>query len=285
VSIQERQNALVPLRRMASARRSFSVAKRWRFVGTLGTIALVALAPLALKHDTLRDSLAIATPIWLVISIMVLSPIERHYRGIAVRLLDQFDRMVFVLDWNGSFGRRLDELEVVQIHRRTTARQRAAVQDWYPVDSAADGVEVILCCQRGNLTWARRLHHLSRWLYLIAGLIGAAYGVGFAIAFKAHLETYLVGVVLPSVPGLLLVFESFVSHSAAGRERFQVETNIDDLLRAPGLNINDAASTQDRIFELRAQGPPIPDLVYYATRNGMNQSLRDALATPGVALN
>lgn len=261
---------------MAAARRLYSTAKLWRRVRVLGAALLVALAPVAASTTSVRNGLGIAAPLWLLAS-AIGGQLERHFKREAVLHQEHFDTDVFLLGWNPSLGRRHDEMEVTLAANKTKKRHRDGVERWYPVSEGADGTPAILACQRGNLVWGRQLHALQRWVVLAVVAVAVLYGIAVSLAADASLEDYLVGVVLPSTPAVILAIESFTANAGAVVERSRLLNYLDDLERREPRK-DDARAVQDRIFEIRLRSPLLPDLLYRVTRARYNQALEDALA-------
>lgn len=240
--------------------------------------AFVSIAPEALSRSGLRNAVGVLAPIWALLSSMVFATIERHFHLEGVFFQEHFDSDAFQLPWNNSLGRRRVEQEVLVVYNKAKRRQVQGVNDWYPLPTDADGVSAVLSCQQGNLVWKRRLHETYKWIVLAAGAVLLGYGLAVAALKHVTLEDYLIGVALPSVSALIIVFESFRSHYGAARDCQRLETYIEELRQLPRVGISDARSIQDRIFELRSRENLVPDPFYALTRPRYNTALRQTLA-------
>ncbi len=256
----------------------YSVAKRWRLLRVVAATAFVAVAPIALSTEWLRNAVGMAAPSWALISSMILAPIERHYHMEGLLLQEHFDCDAFGIPWNNALGRRRVDHEVLIVYNRARPRQIRGVDDWYPLPVDADGIGAILACQQGNLVWKRRLHTSYKWFVLAGGTILLGYGLAIAGVKHVTLEDYLIGVALPSVSALILVFESFSSHLAASTDCQRLEQYIDELRQLPRVGMVDVRSIQDRMFELRAREELVPDPFYAFTRKRYNAVLTQVLA-------
>ncbi|MEY9912817.1 hypothetical protein ABIA35_009084 [Catenulispora sp. MAP12-49] len=290
--ISTRQNEPDHLRRLCAYSHLYNAAQRWRRLRATGTLALASVAPvLAVFVPSYTDILAAVSAGWLVIGRTVLTRLEQHARGDAVRAHELYDTKLFYLPWNQALaGRPPSPDDIVRAAQHISEHDRYL--DWYSIDLGdtpwpAD----VLLCQRQSMVWSRSDHRSYSNAILAAGLAWFTAGLAVAIIKDLSLADYLIKIFLPCAPAFLDTSELAHEHRLHSVAREQSENDIHDLWEKYGgdpatLPVAETRRIQDSAFLLRRTGPRVPSFYYRMRRGASNQATVGAtveLTTPETA--
>ncbi len=261
-SIGQSQNVERNLRRQLAARTTYRYGKVLHLIGTIVALVLALASPLVLsKKPDLGPSLGAFAGLWIFVSRLVFEPLRLHQQVKGARLQEMFDTDVLGLPWNDALVESVSEEEVRQASKSLPSAK--GLGDWYPAGTNAPWPMSVLVCQRSNAVWARR-QHLSYGVFLIVA--AAAWGVmgaGFAVIEDASLAQYLTTMVLPSLPAMLDAVELARGHLGVARARRLLEVRTNSLTKTPSsVTLADLREIQDRLFNLRAEAPLLPEWFY-----------------------
>lgn len=281
-SIRERQNRPDVVRYMAAAARRYRTAKAIRFVRSLGVVALAAVAPLmvAIWPDTAITLGAIGGAA-IVASRLLFASWESATNDEGVRMQERFDCEVFGLGWNSALGRPPRE-ESVAAAAGANKRSHDAL-DWYPDVGLTPYPRDVMICQRSSAAWGHRLHREYGRVLLGVATAWMAIGAVVSIVADVDLATWLVGVLLPSLPAILDAIDLWRGHEDASIARSDLTEAIEDHLSQSAADTSSCRATQDRLFELRQREPKVSEIYYRLRRARMDADMRDAAmrwATP-----
>lgn len=278
------------LRTQAAARQKFTQAKQIRRARYLGTMALLVAGPL---HFFILGSagglVAAASACWLLVTRLVLTPIEMRWRRQGAYLADRYDSDVLGIPYGFVVPADLVSKEesnsaadryVRSAGRWWKANRRRGDSDpyerlrgWFAVPAGFRGPEAILACQRGSAEYARRLAvEWSRlcdvfWVTVVVAYIVIAY-VG-----DLSLREYLIALAFPSVPGVLDAQEAGSLHRRMARLRRTVVRQAESALAGDASQIASmdlCRNLQDEAWRWRTSGPGCPDSYYELRRRRLD---------------
>lgn len=284
--ISAAQEEDVNLRRQLAARRFYTIAKRAFFCGLAVTVALALVAPVVrLVVPGVGPGLGAVAGAWIFVARLLLEPFKRRYQQMGAQAQELFDCAVLGTGWNDALAKSLSEEEVRKASRDMSDADD--VRDWYPTDSNAGWPTSVLICQRSNAVWSRRQHRAYSTILAVAAAVWSVVGVVVAVADGASLGEYLATIALPSLPAVLDAAEMSRSHREASDRRGQLEARTAELLDAESVSAQDLREVQDQLFDLRQEGPLIPDRFYRRLKDDYERDMRYAAAlaaqTPGKA--
>jgi SMODS-associating 4TM effector domain len=276
--ITARQNEPAHLRRLLAYSRLYIVAQRYRRARAFGTLALAAIAPLAVIFaPSSGDLLAAISAGWLVLGRTILAWLEDHEVADAVRVHELYDTKLFRLPWNTALAGREpapEDVAAAADHITDDTRYR----DWYTINLGATPWPAdVLLCQRQSMIWSRSDHRAYGRFILIVGATWLLVGVAVGIGRDLTLADYLIKIFLPSSPALLDSTELARAHRRHATKRVQAEHDIQDLWdahRAAPETVNpaDCRKIQDAAFLMRRDGPRVPAFFYKLRRDRSHAS-------------
>ncbi|WDZ87268.1 S-4TM family putative pore-forming effector [Micromonospora cathayae] len=268
-SIATRQNDRYALDLLAAQRVLYSEVKRLRRLRT-GLTAGAAAGSIALASaiEPARVPVGLLSGTGLLLFGLVAAGRERRHRQIAATIQEEFDTYVFGLPWNALLADPPPtDLVVRYANRRRRRVPDRDLTDWYPPPAGGNHVADMLMCQRVNVSWSTPLHRswatflgvvLAALVLAVTvlGVTGPLSGTDLAVAVIAPL--------LAPVQGLAEALRDNVVHA---RQSARLHAEILALWRsardgATTVTTSDCRQVQDRLFQLRAAGPLVPDRLY-----------------------
>jgi hypothetical protein len=256
-------------------------AKILYFAGATFTLALALVAPLVLLfRPSLGPALGAIAGVWIFVSRLVLEPFRRDYQLKGATAQECFDCLVLGIPWNEALARPLPDEEISaasRAGRRSTKRVEQA-RDWYAAtDFRLDWPRSVLMCQRSNAVWACRQHRTYGRFLAAAAIAWFIVGIIVAVADGAALSTYLVTILLPSMPAFLDASELSRAHSSAARDRELIREQTDALIENGTAETHEIREIQDQLFRLRREAPQVPDWFYQVIRTGYEEDMKYAV--------
>lgn len=263
-------------------------AKRFRGLRLAVSGLLAVLGPLvslwSLDAAGVVGALAGA---WVLLTRLVLIPIEHERISCAVAIQERFDTRLFDLPWPGGLaGSEPSEEDIADAARRLGEDDRVTAQHqggWYPSTAGLRWPVDVLVAQWASAAYGRRQHRDYFWFLTTgAGLILLAVIV-VGIALEMSLVEWLVTFLLPGLPALVDIGELADGHRRISDQRKVLESQIGDLWRAelthPGtLSMNDCRKVQDLLFKLRQDGRQVPEWFYWLHRDRNEANMDEAAA-------
>lgn len=289
--IADSQNEDAQLRLLLSQRRLYSQAKIWsniRIAG-LGVVAIASPLIVAVWPGAATAAASVAA-IWFAFSRLVFLPAERRDAMRAATIQEQFDIRIFAMPSIAVRDPRVLPEEITRLAGKRSIRKKAysseRLRDWYPINRSVDGRVAIAIAQRGNLAYTEALLRRSSnaWVILLSGWVVIALGVGVICRFS--LVTFLLAIVLPIVSPYLDALDEWQRVRVAGKERralaLEMQQAILDDSTTP-ITADLLLGWQAQLFALRRDAPLVPDWLYWALREGVEQEMNDAAAALGDA--
>jgi hypothetical protein len=280
-AIAETQNDDTSLRYQLAKAHFYGWAKILYFAGAALTLALALVAPLVLLfRPGLGPTLGAIAGAWIFVSRLMLEPFRRAYQLKGATAQEYFDCRVLGLPWNEAAVRPLPDEEISSASRAGGRSKKTFDQakDWY----AAAGFQLewprsVLSCQRSNAVWACRQHRTYGLAVAGAAIAWFIVGVVVAVADGAALGSYLVTILLPSMPAFLDASELSRAHSDAARDRALIRDQMDGLLPDGTAGTPEMRDIQDQLFRLRCDAPQVPDWFYNVIRPGYEEDMKYAV--------
>lgn len=221
-----------------------------------------------------------------------LTPWQKRLRDSAARIQEAFDCDVLELPWNDiKVGKRPDpELVSEQAGKyEKWSATMPTLRNWYPptVDELPLSIARI-ACQRSNCWWDanQRRRYATVVIAAIAFVFAAV--LGFSLYAGLTVENFILQVVAPLAPALLLGVRQYSEQmEAAGRlERLKehAERLWNEALSAePSYDlVLGARNLQDEIFENRRKSPLVFDAIFKKLRpryeRQMNRGIDDLVS-------
>lgn len=259
--IASRQNDEVNLRRQAAARNRYSTAKLPDGTVVLGSVVLAGASPLVvLMVPALTEPLAALAGLWLFANRLLFRPMSERLKATGATLQDMYDRRVFGLGDRSAGSTSISAEEVMSWSRGSNLDE---FHDWYPTQTPAPWPRSVLICQRANAVWGRRQHSSYGIVLAVLVVVWFVAGIVFSLIQDMSLRTWLIAVLLPSLPALLDFTEMARDHRAAASARTSIEAEIDRLLREPdAVSLADLDGVQEQLRAVRVLSPLVPDWYY-----------------------
>lgn len=270
--IAELQNSEDALRLKWASGTFYRRAKWFHFGGWVVAIAIALISPVVLLVDS--DSgplLGAAAATWIFISRIAFEPMRLAKQRMGARAQEQFDCLVLGLEWNSALAH---PISLEEAHR--TGKPKGNPDDtrgWYTTDEPAAWPLSVLMCQRANAVWGRQQHEAFGNLIAWVAVIWLIFGVVLAVAEQASLDTYLVTLLLPSLPAVLDALDLVKAQRSSSVARGQVEHQADQLIEN-GASPEQLRELQDQFFALRSTEPMVPEWFYRWKRD----EYQDAMA-------
>ena len=268
------QNLESNLRLRVACKALYSKAKKVHFLGFTFSILLALVSVIAIYlFRSIGNLLGIIGAIWILFSRIVLQPWCDNLKLSGALAQEEFDCSVLGLEWNETLPDKLTHEDVLSASLDGSTQE---FLNWYP-EVEAKWPQNVLIAQRSNNNWSKSLN--ARYQTLLILLICAIILIGILICSLRHeqLSTYLVAILLPSIPSLLDLSDMARSFGATAQNHERVEARIErQLLALPNVSKEDLRQNQDRIFQIRCQGPLVPDTFYNLLRDKFERLMQFA---------
>ena len=261
--VHEDQNSVENLRLLAAQRHLYDLAKRYRVLNwsiSLG-VAIVSVIVINVWPGA-HNSLVIIGVAWTVISMFALDQtIQARTKG-AASVQELLDTKLFQLPWKSDLVGDKPEPELIaNAARKYRFDPEHPLNNWYAAWSNADPAtdsehwQMVLSCQRENLTWDWRLRREFARVVLGTLVAGLIVELGDGCLRNISLLHFLEGYVGPSLSVYLMGLKSFAAHmnvatlkEAKARE---IQRTLDQSL---SLTVEKCRDVQDAIRFLESYG-------------------------------
>jgi len=190
----------------------------------------------------------------------------------AARIQEEFDVLVLNLPDNNSLTGAPITREI--IHQFGDNEPNKGLLDWYPDLEETDPSKATLIAQRANLVWDwRQREKYVNWLTISTLLLllgGIIYGAIQDLSFR----DYLLMVLLPTLPFLLLGITNIQSHRKVLSRQKLKEKEIDKLVNSQkSIPKETLRSIQDAIYKNRTENALIPNWMYKLLRKKFQKQM------------
>jgi hypothetical protein len=288
-NIPQEQNTERQLQRLGAQRQLYATAKSllgWQVI--LGGPVPVVLAFLGLRFSQITPYAALWGILVVLGDVLWLHPWQKRLRTQAARIQELFDCDVLELPWDELKAGKRPEPELVKEQSEKYSSWAAAMPpllDWYAPQVGTLPIHVArLACQRSNCWWdAKQRRRYAE--VVIAGVLTVFLIVLFlAMSQGFTIETFVLKVVAPLSPVLLLGVRQFVEQMEAAsrldslREYSESIWN-EALNRKPEPTMTKKArGLQSEIFENRKRSPLVFDGLFKLMRSDFEAQMHHGVA-------
>ena len=257
-----RQNTEYALLLLKAQRKLYNKAKNLKkikvllaVVSFLGAVAVLPFWPEYKIYFALFGGVVTAlNSLWL-------NDTEQKLINQAARIQEEFDVFVLGLPDNKSLTEYPVTKEV--IYHYGADESDNGLKNWYPDLEDMEPSKAALIAQRSNLVWDWRQREVFAnwlaWSTIILLLAGIVYGVAWGLS----LQDYLLMVLLPTLPFLILGYSSVRKHRKVLERQQLKEKEINALLASrTSISQETLRSIQDAIYKNRRESAMIPNFVY-----------------------
>lgn len=224
---------------------------------------------------------------WVLITRLVVIPLELGRVKCALRIQERFDTLLFDLPWSeGIAGAEPSEEDIADASRRLGNDERVTAQHqdgWYPSTTGLPWPVDVLAAQWSSAAYGRRQHRDYFRLLATSTSVLALAVIGIGIVLGMSVVDWLITFLLPGMPALLDISELADGHRRIGDDKRAIECRIDGLWRSepasPGtLTAEDCRHVQDDAFKLRSDSRQNPEWFYWLHRDRNEANMHEAAA-------
>ncbi|MFN8211181.1 MAG: S-4TM family putative pore-forming effector [Bacteroidales bacterium] len=272
----DQQNTEKNIRLLSSQRYFYSQAKKIRILKLFCVVVLVIISPIVLLIFPLaKDTLCFIGAFGIILT-FIIDFIENSNIKRAANIQEQFDTEVFGLDWNAILLGKKEPIEIIIDGDKKFKGDKTNLYNWYGDLQGIDYPYNVLVCQRSNLVWDWRLRKKFAVFMLILLTIIILTGIIFGLVSKLALKTYLMGILIPSIPAIIFGLKEVIEHFRISNEKSSLMSLTNSLIDKNYVPNSDLRNIQDRIYDLRTKGAIVPDWFYNKYRNEYEQNLHDS---------
>ncbi len=272
--IVELQNDEPQLMRLCAQRQLYSLAKIVFVVHVcLSGPLTVAFAFSAIQWPVLKEPAILWGIVVTILDFVLLTPLQGHWRKSGASVQEDFDCTVLKLPWNDVKSGRRPEPELIkeQADAYRKRKRMPPVTNWYSSAVAKLPLaQARILCQRTNLFWDSKLRrkYAAAIVGLLVVIVFAA--VWFSIGRSKTIEAFLITVIAPLLPLIVLGGRQAREHFGTASRLDQLRTNADGLWTKALSNLavdeleKASRALQDEILENRRKAPLVFDSIYKA---------------------
>lgn len=283
--ILERQDDNHALRLLIAQRRLYSKAKRWQGLRWTGLMVLGLAAPVV---SVLIPSFAVvagaAAGLWIFLGRTWITAREVALMTQAAAVQEEFDQYVFRMPTTIERSARPSREDIAKLAGDDAQLRNVATKEklfeWYKIEAQVDGAVSIAISQRANAAYTDRLIRTAVIVWSVTAGIWVVALILWSTSTGISLTTFLLGVLLPVLPGALDVFEYLGSTRRAARDRADLADTIGNrIAEVPNKPIDgqELLVWQTHLYDLRRTTPQVPDWLYKMTRE-KNEAAMESVA-------
>jgi hypothetical protein len=273
-SILDRQAQKDALRLLIAQRRLHSKAKRWQGLRWIGLLVLGLAAPvISVLMPGFAVAAGAAAGLWIFLGRTWITAREVTHMTQAAAVQEEFDQYVFSMPTTIDRSALPSPEDIAKLAgddaQLFDVAKKEELIKWYPVDAQVDGAASVAISQRANAAYTDRLIRTAVTVWsVIAGTWVLAL-ILWSMWAGISLATFLLGVLLPVLPGALDVFEYLASTRRAARDRADLANTIGNRIAEASTKPIDGQELlvwQTHLYDLRRTTPQVPDWLYKITR-------------------
>lgn len=287
--ITEEQNNRRQLERLAAQRQLYATAKKvFGAQLALGGPIAVATASVAIACPQSKGFVALWGVLVVLGDLFWLTPWQKRLREAAARIQEAFDCDVLSLPWNElKAGKRPDpELVKEQAEKYSKwANRMPPLNNWYSVEVSDLPLHVgRIACQRSNCWWDANQRRRYAVVVIAAVVIVFVAVLWMALAGGLTVEDFVLKVVLPLAPALVLGIRQFTEQMEAANRLDKLKEHAErlwnDALNGKSERAMTTASRvlQDEILENRKRSPLVFDVVFKRLRGAYEEQMNHGAA-------
>jgi hypothetical protein len=281
------QNVDKQILRLAAQRQLYATAKvvfGWQ-VFLAGPIAVLG-AVLVIFQPSLKVHVAAWGILVSLCDVFWLASWQKSLRSSAAKIQELFDCDVLQLRWNDlKVGKRPDPelIKEQSLKYKKWAHKMTALQNWYSV--AVDELPLHIAriiCQRTNCWWDGKQRRA--YSYLIIGTVSCVFLILLALAMIGGIsvEEFILKVIAPFAPALLLGIRQFSEQRDAANRLDQLKYHCESIWNSALSGKSKTAlilmsrNLQDEIFDNRRKTLPVLDFIFKRLRNSFEVQMNYA---------
>ena len=283
MSIQEKQNQHQSIEMLKAISFLYSRAKLFGTIRVIIAIVSVVISPFILVLVRNADFVVgFIGAVLTLVSELWLESIEDDLKQMAARVQEQFDTSLFALPWNEICTGHPVSPEVI-VSSSGSYKGNYPFADWYPDTTDIPYPLDVLVCQRASLVWDWRLRQHFATGILLLSILWAIIVVLFGIYAKQDLNKYLFTMIFPALPAISQTIRAWRGHTKNAHEKQELEGIVANLwqkgIENPStITVTQCRSLQDRIYNLRKEGPMVPDKWYISLRKKFEEDMHSSAA-------
>ena len=269
----DQQNLDKNIRLLSSQRYYYTQAKKNRILKLFCAIVLVVFSPIILLiFPSTKDPLCFIGAFGIIITFAI-DFFENSNIKRAANIQEQFDTEIFGLDWNEILLGKKEPIEIIITGENKFKGDKANLHDWYGDLQGIDYPYNVLVCQRSNLVWDWRLRKKFAIMMLVLLTLILLLGIIIGLITKLPLKTYLMGILIPSIPALFFGLKEVIEHFRISNEKTSLMNLTNSFLEKSYIPNSDLRQIQDKIYALRTKGALVPDWFYKKYRTDYELNL------------
>lgn len=287
--IPTRQNASVQIERLGAQRQLYGTAKLILcFQIFLSAPVVVALAILVVAYPDAKGFAALYGVLVSLSDVLLFSPWQKSIREEAARIQELFDCEVLEILWNDLKAGKKPDSELVKEQAdkyHKWASKMPPVSDWYGCEVGELPIHIgRIACQRSNCWWdATQRRKYAAW---VLGFVIAISAVVLLLSVRngSSIEDFVLKVLCPLFPLLLLGIRQFVDHREAATrgdklKEYAGKVWADALAGKPEQQVTQMArGLQDEIFDHRKRSPLIFDAIYKRLQSSYESQMNHGMS-------
>lgn len=279
MSISERQNNEINLKRLAAQRQLYSEAKKitnYQYV-TTGVITTILVVVGNLLPDKYVVYPILISLIITVLNEVFLRRLIDEKKTTATRIQEIFDCDVLQIKANLIKYDNMSFSEIV--HEKSKKyflkeMENETLRDWYPGMESVEHKYGKLVCQGTNCWWDQSLRRKFNNFILVATSVLFVILLLIAVTKGITINSFIMSVVSPILPCLFIVYQISCENKKTIRALNQMKIKLEDIVNKIRIKQHkdsefdaDIRSLQDLIYDKRVSSPLIPDVFYSIYRS------------------
>jgi len=254
------------------------------------TVLFPILISITIKLDpNLIDQSSYIFALYLVAAAIgekILEKIVERLKNIAASIQEQFDCEVLDIPKNETINSMFIDKEYIRRYSkkaRKNGKLIEKVKNWYSLNLKKVKTNIAsLLCQRTNITYDYSIRKRYRNAVLILTILTFTTLFLIALLNDLTLKTFLIEVVLPSIPVLMFAYKEINSNVESidnlNHLRHLIESKLNEVNIKSKIDEALLRKIQDRIYHNRILSPLIPDFIYYFIRTKLEDEMNYSVA-------
>lgn len=288
--ILKRQNKDNHIDDLLAQKTVYSVAKNYQGLLIFITVPLPIIISIVIKLDPkLIDQSSYIFALYLVFAAVgekILEKIVERLKNIAASIQEQFDSQVLDIRVNETLNSLLIDDETIRRYSKKARKNKSLVQkvtSWYSLNLIDVKTNIAsLLCQRTNITYDYSVRKRYKSTVLILSILTVATLFLISLFNNLNLQTFLIEVILPSIPVFLFAYKEINSNTESidnlDHLRNLIESKLKDVNIDSKIEEELLRKIQDRIYHNRVLSPLIPDFIYYFIRTKLEDEMNYSVA-------
>lgn len=289
MSINERQNNEINLKRLAAQRQLYSNAKI--LMGFQFALSGIALIVFAVIGNIISKEYAVYVTVLAILCVLIdelfLTKKIENLRLIAGTIQEDFDCDVLQISINHIKNSHGSMLEIVQENSKkylSKYKNYDSLLNWYPGMDTADLKYGRIICQKTNCWWNQKLRARYSDFLIFSVVVVFIILLLISLVNGVTLNGFIMAVISPILPGGVLVYKIDRDNKKAIQNLNYMKNKLDETIEKLKSHYHyfddellyDIRLLQDIIYENRTVSPLIPDFFYSMYRNKYEEIAKES---------